>query len=237
MLDYSMGMDETFVLGYKKKKNKIIVRLANRRKFEVFNSTENEEKLLKKMEQQLLIKPHKIEDEKYEILDKTIVGLSPYLFINSPLSIFVYSHWGNNFVYKTWLGVVIVQSGVIGVSALCYYVLKYLKKDLNKNILFYENKDDINSFIRENPTCLDEFNKKTRKEITDRIIDGEEPINLNTVNLLKLKEIKLTLEKVKFYKRLDIESVTDVIEKEKTDLIKKYTDKNVLILSDNNQYN
>ena len=48
MLDYSMGMDETFVLGYKKKKNKIIVRLANRRKFEVFNSTENEEKLLKK---------------------------------------------------------------------------------------------------------------------------------------------------------------------------------------------
>ena len=41
------------------------------------------------------------------------------------------------------------------------------------------------------------------------------------------------LEKVNFHKWLDIESASDVIEKEKTDLIKKYDKKKELLLSDN----
>ena len=94
-----------------------------------------------------------------------------------------------------------------------------------------KNKDDINSFIEENPSCLDDLNKKARIEIEDRIVDSEEPININTVNKLKLKELKSLLEKVNFNRILEIESASDVLEKEKTDLIDKYESKKMKLTS------
>lgn len=237
MKNYSLDNESDFILGYKKKDNKIIVRLPKRKKFEIFNTRENEEKIIKKMEHQVEYGELNFTSDKYKGYDKYIKDATLYLLLHSPTSIITYNFWGNNFTYKLWLSLVILETGIIGVSSVCYYGTKYYKKDFEKHQLFLNNKKEINSFIEENPSCLDDINKRARTEIEDRMVDLEEPININTVNIIKLKELKLLLEKVKFYKRLDIESVTDVIEKEKTDLIKKYTDKNVLILSDNNQYN
>ena len=237
MKNYSLDNESDFILGYKKKDNKIIVRLPKRRKFEIFNTKENEEKIIKKMEHQVEYGRLYFESNRYSDNEKVIKNTTLYLALHSPISILSYNHWGNNFIYKIWLGMVILEAGLIGVSTVGYYGTKYYKKDFEKHQLFLKNKKEINSFIEENPSCLTGINKKTRIEIEDRMVDSEEPININTVNKIKLKELKLLLEKTRFYEMLDIESATDVIEKEKTDLIKKYTDKNVLILSDNNQYN
>lgn len=233
MKNYSLDNDSDFILGYKKKDNKIIVRTPKRRKFEVFNSKENEEKILKRMEHQVEYGRLYFESDRYENIDKTIVKVSPYLLLHSPTTIISYSAWGNNIIYKIWMGLFILEAGIFGMAAFSHYGIKYYKKDFEKNRLFLKNKDDINSFIEENPSCLDDLNKKARTEIEDRIVDSEEPININTVNKLKLKELKVLLEKVNFHKWLDIESASDVIEKEKTDLIKKYDKKKELLLSDN----
>ncbi|MBR3116397.1 MAG: hypothetical protein IKF36_00795 [Bacilli bacterium] len=231
MKNYSLDNESDFILGYKKKDNKIIVRLPKRRKFEVFNSKENEDKIIKKMEHQVEYGRLYFESDRYENIDKTIVKVSPYLLLHSPTSIITYNFWGNNFVYKIWIGLFILEAGLFGMAAFSHYGIKYYKKDFEKNILFLKNKDDINSFIEENPSCLDDLNKKARIEIEDRIVDSEEPININTVNKLKLKELKSLLEKVNFNRILEIESASDVLEKEKTDLIDKYESKKMKLTS------
>lgn len=231
MKNYSLDNESDFILGYKKKDNKIIVRLPKRKKFEIFNTRENEEKIIKKMEHQVEYGELNITSDKYKGYDKYIKDATLYLLLHSPTSIITYNFWGNNFAYKLWLSLVILETGIIGVSSVCHYGTKYYKKDFEKNRLFLKNKDDINSFIEENPSCLDDINKKARIEIEDRIVDSEEPININTVNKLKLKELKSLLEKVNFNRRLEIESASDVIEKEKTDLIKKYESKKMKLTS------
>ena len=225
MKNYSLDNESDFILGYKKKDNKIIVRLPKRKKFEIFNTRENEEKIIKKMEHQVEYGELNFTSDKYKGYDKYIKDATLYLLLHSPASIITYNFWGNNFVYKLWLSLVILETGIIGVSSVCHYGTKYYKKDIEKHKLFLNNKKEINSFIEENPSCLDDLNKKARTEIEDRIVDSEEPININTVNKLKLKELKALLKKVNFHKWLDIESASDVIEKEKTDLIKKYENK------------
>lgn len=231
MKNYSLDNDSDFILGYKKKDNKIIVRLPKRKKFEIFNTRENEEKIIKKMEHQVEYGELNFTSDKYKGYDKYIKDATLYLLLHSPTSIITYNFWGNNFVYKLWLSLVILETGIIGISSICYYGTKYYKKDIEKHQLFLNNKKEINSFIEENPSCLDDINKKARTEIEDRIVDSEEPININTVNKLKLKELKALLEKVNFHKWLDIESASDVIEKEKTDLIKKYESKKMKLTS------
>ena len=231
MKNYSLDNESDFILGYKKKDNKIIVRLPKRKKFEIFNTRENEEKIIKKMEHQVEYGEFNITSDKYKGYDKYIKDATLYLLLHSPTSIITYNFWGNNFAYKLWLSLVILETGIIGVSSVCHYGTKYYKKDFEKNRLFLKNKDDINSFIEENPSCLDDINKKARIEIEDRMVDSEEPININTVNKLKLKELKSLLEKVNFNRKLEIESASDVIEKEKTDLIKKYESKKMKLTS------
>lgn len=229
MKDYSLDNDADFILGYKKKDNKIIVRTPKRRKFEVFNSKENEDKIIKKMEHQVEYGRLYFESDRYENIDKTIVTVFPYILLHSPTTIISYSAWGNGIIYKIWMGLFILEAGIFGMAAFSHYGIKYYKKDFEKNRLFLKNKDDINSFIEENPSCLDDINKKARIEIEDRIVDSEEPININTVSMLKLKELKLLLEKVNFHRKLQIESASDILDKEKNDLIEKYDKKELLL--------
>lgn len=229
MKNYSLDNDSDFILGYKKKDNKIIVRTPKRRKFEIFNSKENEDKIIKKMEHQVEYGRLYFESDRYENIDKTIVTVFPYILLHSPTTIISYSAWGNGIIYKIWMGLFILEAGIFGMAAFSHYGIKYYKKDFEKNRLFLKNKDDINSFIEENPSCLDDINKKARKEIEDRIVDSEEPININTVSMLKLKELKLLLEKVNFNRILEIESASDILDKEKNDLIEKYDKKELLL--------
>lgn len=232
MKNYSLDNDSDFILGYKKKDNRIIVRLPKRKKFEVFNTKENEEKIIKQMEHQVEYGRLYFENDRYEESEKVIKKTTLYLALHSPISILSYNHWGNNFIYKVWLGMVILEASLIGVSTVGYYGTKYYKKDFEKHQLFLKNRKEINSFIEENPSCLTGINKKARTEIEDRMVDSEEPININTVNKIKLKELKLLFEKARFYKMLDIESASDVLEKEKTDLISKYNKKELLLSKD-----
>ena len=226
MKNYSLDNESDFILGYKKKDNKIIVRLPKRKKFEIFNTRENEEKIIKKMEHQVEYGELNFTSDKYKGYDKYIKDATLYLLLHSPASIITYNFWGNNLAYKLWLSLVILETGIIGVSSVCHYGTKYYKKDFKKHQLFLNNKKEINSFIEENPSCLDGINKRARTEIEDRMVDLEEPININTVNKIKLKELKLLLEKARFYDSLKIESVSDVIEKEKKDLMDKYDNNN-----------
>ena len=231
MKNYSLDNESDFILGYKKKDNKIIVRLPKRKKFEIFNTRENEEKIIKKMEHQVEWGDLYFTSDKYKGYDKYIKDATKYLLLHSPTSIITYNFWGNNIVYKLWISLVILEVGIIGVSSVCHYGTKYYKKDFEKHQLFLNNKKEINSFIEENPNCLDGINKRARTDIEDRMVDKEEPININIVNMIKLKELKLILEKARFYDSLKIESPSDVIEKEKNNLIDKYESKKMKLTS------
>ena len=120
-------------------------------------------------------------------------------------------------------------------SALYYKSVNYFKKDFDKNNVFLDNKNKINNYIKENPNSIEVFNSKARKEIETNLSDEIEPLNINTMRLLKLKQLKRLLEQARFYDKFNFEDADDVIDKLDTnqvkDLIEKYDNKKELVLS------
>lgn len=227
---------ETYIQKYEKKDSDIIVKTAKNKKYRVFRTKENESKILKTMEEQMNLakKENYIEkkDEATTYIHKTV----PWVFITGTASVTFYLRAGVDFAYILETIVFGLEALMFSGSALYYKSINYFKKDFDKNSVYLDNKTKINKYIKQNPSSIEIFNSKARKEIETNISDElDEPLNINTMRLIKLKQLKKLLEQARFYDKFNFEDADDVIDKLDTnqvkDLIEKYDNKKELILS------
>ena len=201
MMDYSNNEKEknTFIKGYKIKKNKIIVKLAGRRKNIIQNTNKNIEKLNQKME--LQVKNAKM--KKYNIFDKIAfknLDISN-MFVSFIVSgvgaigfIFLLGH--PYIIYKIVLGVVpLALSSIIYVSYIRTLLKSNRNYDLEKNKYFVENKNIINENIQKDETLVLGIDKNDSKRIS-KIMNNKQALDINSIDKLSLETLKTIRENI-----------------------------------------
>ena len=226
---------ETFIQEYEKKDSDIIVKTAKNKKYRVFRTKENESKILNTMEEQMNLAKKENYIEKKEEATSFIHKTAPWVFITGSASVTFYLRAGVDFAYILETIFFGLEAVLFSGSALYYKSINYFKKDFDKNNVFLDNKNKINNYIKQNPNSIEVFNSKARKEIETNLTDEIEPLNINTMRLIKLKQLKRLLEQARFFDKFNFEDADDVIDKLDTnqvkDLIEKYDNKKELVLS------
>lgn len=191
-----------------KNKDKIIVYLANGKKV-VFNYTnEIEQNILDTMKKQVINYKKIIEvNEKKKIEKDALI----YSFLVSSLVMILTGLISykitNNIVHFINM---LIPSITLACSGLIYkqkYVNKY--NDFKKNMLFIENEEKINQKVLENSNVL--TNVISKKNYDKMVIkpDGKKGYTINSIDKMKLKELKNMLELIKLEDELNKRNIKE----------------------------
>ena len=196
MMDYSNNEKEknTFIKGYKIKKNKIIVKLAGRRKNIIQNTNKNIEKLNQKME--LQVKNAKM--KKYNIFDKIALKVnSSFLACVCSLIIFYIITILVRMIFPVFLtGSIILGFTFLGEYFVSKSFIKIKKnEDLEKHKIFIENKDIINETVQKDETLFWRINKSDSKKI-EKMKNSSQTLDINSIDKLSLETLKTIRENI-----------------------------------------
>lgn len=216
MKNYTLDKNTSFILGYKIKNGKIHVKYANKPKKSVHEYNESiESDILAKMEYQ--VKAENLKGNLFKRTKRNEWILRIYTYLSAAL--YVYS------IVKLPAEIAAVICLGVSFSALPVLFLVYLlpKKynDLKKNIIFLENKEEINESVKEDSyTLTNSLLKSNRK--TSRIIEErkneKEPFNINVIDDLSLKQLEAIRDAIKADKSFTEQSNS---EKKGIEIIKK----------------
>ena len=190
MKDYTLNFEEavSFILNYEIKDNQIIVNYANGEHYIIPYTNDNEEKILKKMEDQVYSAQY------YDKLSKKILKKSRNWILFCILMIILLKT-NSSFIP-------LMQNILIGSYTLCIgwkiLYIKYIKtniNDLEKNKMLLDNQEKLNETVKENQNILTNSNEKI-KEMVKSTPEDKPVFTLNSVEKLKLKELKAILENI-----------------------------------------
>ena len=187
MKDYSTFDNyKEFILSYKIVDNKIIVKLASGDDYIIPNTKENENKIIHKMETQIM----NIKLKSIDNWDKLIAIFQPLIL---PLAILNLIHYGG------WFYIVILA--IVATNAI-YYPIKWIHynkkaKDLEKLKIFLDNKTELNDIIKKNNNMLIGLSSKVKKEIELQESMNNQPINVNNIDNYSLNDLKMLRENLR----------------------------------------
>jgi len=192
MKDYTFEKDKDFILNYRIKDNKIIIKYASGKIYENFYTRELEKDILEKMKQQVLNFEEKVNQKKdiNSIIDilSTIISISGSCIVLPELNL--------TFSQDIILGVIIYC-----ITAKIPKIIRDKKiKDYEKNKLFVSNIELFQDGIQENMGMyknLDRKSKKYLKTVLEKkevlkeynIDDIKEP-NINSIDKISYESIK-----------------------------------------------
>ena len=197
----------------------IYVTLSNFKEEKILYTQKNEEIILKRMENRIKnkVKESSISRDLFEDLETVVLLFSILSVIVSGLSLLSVEYQ-----------VLLIIVSIMQLFTTCLYEIENIAQ-LNsiKFSLFFENRNEINEYVKKNPNLLDNIKTKSKESIIKNIEEKKEnPVNVNTINSMKLKKLKELVQKVKFYKELNFETEEDLINdgldelKEQNDSIK-----------------
>lgn len=216
-----------YLTEYYKDKDKIIVSNSNMNKIEILKTKENELDLLEKMKKDYInvfsnkpfssCKKNKFIRGIYSLLFSMPIFASSYLLIKNGINPFATFDSPSNIYW--------ISSSMFLFNTIKYYKIKALVNVKEKYRLFFDNEKEINTMIRKHSSVINNLSNETKKEISENIFNYMEyPINVNTLRLIKLKELKKVLNEIKNYQDSIQNNDFDTLKKETKS--KKYTYKN-----------
>lgn len=193
MKDYSLDyLDSThFILSYKIKNKKIIIKLASGKPHVISYSKENENIIINRMEEQAkyaFVKP-------ISLYDYTLAIIFPLVLLpKTTLNFIEIGGW--------WSGLAF-SCAVIG--SICYpaKVINYLlrKKEVKKLKYFLAHKDELNKDIEKSENVKVGLSNKAVKEIEKRV-ENKPTVNINNLDnysLKDLKQIRENIERISYF--------------------------------------
>ena len=221
-----------YIVEYYKEGNNIVTLDSDNKRNEIPNTIENETKILKQMKSDY---KRLISSDKYccctdynniykhcSIVTALTVIAASYLIIKNTIdSSIIFS-----LPYKEY----VITSIMFFYSSVIYYKTKVLSNIKEKYRLFFKNEKIINKMLHKHSSFVNELNKEAKKEISDNVFDyldsSINPINVNTLRLIKLKELKVMLNEIKKYQ--------DSIQENDSDTLKEETNSRKLIYKNSN---
>lgn len=205
MKDYSFsfGKKEEYYLYYEKENDKLIVHMAGGKTKEMENTSQNEESIISKMEEQLMSDEDFYIDYYSEDFETAIKGSFPFLVLSCSNTIFSFNN--SDLFNLISYGVLAISSIAFSIGGVAYGYSSMLQKDFDKHKLFYDNKQLINKHLKGDLRPLKGFNKKLLKAAKENAENNQETLNINTIRLMKMKELKKLLEGIEEKERAEKE--------------------------------
>ena len=220
MKDYTLDSEEavSFILNYEIKDNQIIVNYANGEHYIIPYTNDNEEKILKKMEDQVYSAQY------YDELSKKILKKSRNWILFCILMIILLK---TNSSFIPLMQNIFIAWFTFNIGFQIFdikYVTKILK-DLEKNKILLDNQEKINEMIKENQNILTNSNEKIKKMV--KSTPEDKPVfTLNSVEKLKLKELKSVLENIQKEEEFRFDSSSNNETNDRPLTLSKSIDKN-----------
>lgn len=205
MKDYSVNSNdrENYILSYEIKNGEIEVKVADGTVGTVPYRKENEEWIIRKMENQALnarVAP-------FPVIDKVFAIIQPLLL---PLSVF-------NFVVAGGLLNGIALAIILGGTI--YYPANWIRymmkeKDIVKLKYFLENKQELNDYVENEENVLFNVSDKAKLQIMKEQYLSHQSFNINNIDNYSLEDlvkIKKNIENLK--KSMEIDDSKDCSEK------------------------
>ena len=195
MKDYStLDNYKEFILSYKIVDNKIIVKLASLEDYIIPYTKENENKIIHKMETQIM----NIKLKPINSLDKLLAIFSPLLL---PFAIANFINYGGLF-YLIILAIITIDT--------IYYPFKWINYErksayVEKLKIFLDNKKELNDNIEKNDNILLGLSSKVKKEIELQQSNNKQPININNIDNYSLENLKKLRENLLRIKSFDFD--------------------------------
>lgn len=205
--------NNSIIFGYKKKDSNIEVKIRkgnSKSIVKIFDSEKNEQKILDEMDKQFKkfidIAPDLENDRNIIKVWTTIMGIGSII-----LSIASIDKAINYEAYNQFL--LLVKSSPFFLGTYLHYQGTSYKHVIDKMRLYYDNKEILNKEVKKNPTLINNINHKAKKRVDDYLEqDFDNPINIYSIDKMKLKELKRMVEQVKLQKEFNFETAQDVID-------------------------
>ena len=210
MKDYSLNPEDKkrYILNYKPKKDKIIIKLANRKKHPVLYTQENIQKIESKMEEQA---------RKAEI--KSLTPLEETLTMGCPLALpLTITNFMDNKDFTSGFLFGAVATGTI-IFSTKYINCLIKEKDIEKLHYFLEYKKELNDNISNDINILQNVSKKATRNIKMQLSNKKQPININNIDKYSLKDLKTIKENIDEFSFVDLKG--NSILKEQGSVLKK----------------
>jgi len=196
MKDYTLNFNELkmFILNYEIKNDEIIINYADELKSIIPYSLENEEKILKKMKEQVInavASKNKIKSKINTSYNLSILYLLLIVFnlliLNEGIS--------ESISLSVILTIYSSIMAIVNITSLITNSIK--KKDIDKHFEFLNHEDNINQYIKENKDILVNVNNKT-KEILKPIIKEKHKVNLNDIDKVDYNDLTKIINDIKY---------------------------------------
>lgn len=205
MKDYSMDLEDskTFILNYKIKEDKIIIKFANRKKLIVPYSLENEQKILEKMRNQVLQSDEIKQNQSNKFLTffngLIIDFVMTVLFIGAVSGLARLGVYISTFVYA--MGDIPL---FLAINNFCKVLrVKGTINDLNKNRKFVDNEEKINDHLASNPDILLNATKTTRLVCSTE--EKTPALTINTVDKMSNRDLAQLLEAIDIQEQFEFD--------------------------------
>lgn len=204
-----------------KNKDKIIIYLANGKKVAFNYSKELEQNILNLMKKKVLDYKKIIENAEKRRIEKDALvwsfNVTSITMLVSGLISFAITNNIEPLIINLIPSIFLASSGLI-------YKQRYTSRhnDFKKNILFIENEEKINQKVLENSNT---FTNIISKKAHDKIVikpDGKKGYTINSIDKMKLKELRNMLELIKLEEELNKNNIN---EEEKDKLLVKRLEK------------
>lgn len=198
MKDYSVGLEEQkkFILGFREKKDNIIVKFANSVKNIIPNNKSNKQKLLDKMKKQVDNSGNFEVDKK--IQRKEYIKCAKFLVI--PTIAFLILGIALFASVSTSVGFISLMCAALSGSALTGMIINILHinsllADLDRNRNFIKIEDTLNNTVRKNVNILSNTSSKTKKMVAST--SDDEPIfDINSFNNVPYRDLTQIMENI-----------------------------------------
>lgn len=202
MKDYSLNTDEQkkYILSYKIKDGKIIVKLANGEFYTIPYTEENEQLVISKMESQA----RHAEVKPLGKMDKILSISQPLLL---PIAIANFINFGGWFY-----GIILCIMAETAIKFPAKRIINAIKKkDIEKLNYFLDHQQELNDNV-ENNNMLLSVNKKTVNQIKAQQTEKKKPININNIDnysLSDLRTLKKNLDRISSFGFNEVESTLE----------------------------
>ena len=186
-----------FILNYKIKKNKIIIKLASGERYEIPYNEENEEKILNMMKNQVTdnLSVDRTVVTNYALSLGFAVGTIVLAILLGIKSIpqFVITKSAASFISAI---PTIACTLLSALSALFAIENKSIINDYKKNKLYLEREEEINSKVKNNKNILSNVSVNT-KNMVYKAKEDDKVFDINKLDKVSLKDLKQILENIK----------------------------------------
>ena len=203
-----------FIKEYRKEGSNIIIKKTNREEDKIFNTSANEQKVLEQMENDIktILDNDIVKNSGKKITNGNFITILWSLAVITACYTIIKNSMDPSFSVVSTPFLILDLVGFT-INATVLEFKKYMNEFKEKYTSFFRNEKKLNKEIKKYPSIIDDINKKSKEEIENNIADGmENPINVNSIRLVKLKELRSMIDKLEFYQDLDIETAQDVID-------------------------